>query len=110
MEAWVRCHVVEPVDALERIAHLLERSREPTYRVRAFRNAADAIRDMPRADLEARAATGKLRDLPGVGATTEAVIADALAGEVPGYLRRLESAAEEAANGPAAEAGRALRA
>ena len=35
---------MKPVEALERIAYLLERGREETYRVRAYRGAANAIR------------------------------------------------------------------
>lgn len=34
---------IEPVDALRRIAFLLERSRAGTYRVQAFRNAVDTV-------------------------------------------------------------------
>lgn len=81
---------MEPVEALERIAYLLERMREPTYRVRAFRNAAASVRPLSRAELEERAAGGRLRALAGVGEKTERVIIEALAGEVPSYLARLE--------------------
>jgi len=35
---------MEPVDALERIATLLERSRAGRYKEEAFRRAADAVR------------------------------------------------------------------
>jgi putative hydrolase len=81
------------IEVLERIAYLLERGREPTYRVRAFRTAAATLRQLPEGELEQRAASGRLRDLPGIGETTERVIVEALAGDVPGYLRHLESEA-----------------
>ncbi|HVE47783.1 MAG TPA: PHP domain-containing protein [Acidimicrobiales bacterium] len=97
---------MEPVEALERIAYLLERMREPTYRVRAFRNAAATIRPLSRADLEARAASGRLQGLAGVGEKTAQVIAEALAGGVPSYLARLEGELP----GPDDGAGMALRA
>lgn len=42
--------------ALREIAFLLERGNAPTYRVRAFRNAAAAAER--RADLDQRAAAG----------------------------------------------------
>ncbi|MGH7621327.1 MAG: PHP domain-containing protein, partial [Gemmatimonadaceae bacterium] len=35
---------MHPVAALDRIGYILERTREPDFRVKAFRNAADAIR------------------------------------------------------------------
>lgn len=75
---------------MERIAYLLERGREETYRVRAYRGAAGAIRDFDDDDLRRLAAEGRLRSLPGVGEKTEQVIREALAGDIPGYLRKLE--------------------
>jgi putative hydrolase len=97
---------VEPIEALTRIASLLERRREPRYRVQAFRRAAIAIRDVPVEELRHLADRGRLRDLPNVGDTTAAVIVEALAGMTPTYLERLEQDVTE----PGSDAGNAVRA
>ena len=95
-----------PVAALRRIAFLLERGREDTYKIKAFRAAAAAILPLPDEEVRRRAEAGTLTDLPGVGASSARVIADAALGVLPDRLRRLEQ--EHA--GPLAEGGRELRA
>ncbi len=58
--------------------------------MRAFRSAASTLAELGADGLRERATTGRLRDLPGVGQTTEAVVLEALAGGVPSYLKKLE--------------------
>ena len=94
-----------PVAALRRIAFLLERSRAETYKVKAFRAAAETI--LPLGDeVEQRVADGTLRELPGIGASTAEVIEAAVQGRMPARLAKLE----EEAGGPLVEGGAAIRA
>ncbi|MEU6644207.1 PHP domain-containing protein [Saccharomonospora sp. NPDC046836] len=82
---------MDPVKVLRQIALHLERSEEPSYRVRAFRRAATVVAELPEGELETRINQGTLTALSGIGKTTAAVIVDAVQGREPAYLTDLAS-------------------
>ena len=98
-----------PVATLRRIAFLMERQREETRRIEAFRNAARTILPLAEDDVRRRAAAGTLTELPGIGPSTAAVITDACNGVVPERLVALERTAGPLARGGEERAGPAAR-
>ncbi|MGW6728228.1 PHP domain-containing protein [Nocardia sp. NPDC055029] len=82
-----------PVAALREIAFWLERDRAQTYRVKAYRRAADVVAGLTEAERAARASAHSWHELPGIGPKTAAVIEQAWTGAVPDYLADLRKAA-----------------
>jgi putative hydrolase len=95
-----------PVAALRRVAFLMERGREETRRVQAFRKAAATILPLPADEVAERVEAGTLTELSGIGPSTAAVIESAVRGEVPERLAKLEATYA----GPLTQGGREIRA
>ncbi|GIG60033.1 PHP domain-containing protein [Longispora fulva] len=84
----------DPVADLLAIAFALERAGEASYRVKAFRRAADVVADLAGDELSRRALDGTLTKVPGIGEVTARCVAESLAGEEPVYLRRMLATAD----------------
>ncbi|MFF2271619.1 PHP domain-containing protein [Agromyces sp. NPDC058136] len=84
---------MDPVAALEEVAFLLERDRASAFKSKAFRKAAEAIRGLSPEEVADRVADGRLKRTPGIGDSSLAVIAEAVAGGVPERLAALRSSA-----------------
>lgn len=81
---------MQPAEALERIAYLLDRAREKPYRVRAYLRAAEVVKALARDELAARVVARTLTDLDGIGPKTAAIITEVATSGSTAYLATLE--------------------
>lgn len=80
-----------PVAALREVGFWLERSRADTYRVRAYRRAADALAALDVDDLAVLAETNAWSSIPGLGAKTAAIARTTASGQLPDRLGTLRN-------------------
>ena len=97
---------MDPVEALNEIAYLLERSLASSFKTKAFRGAAQVLAKIGSEEVVAQAKSGELAKTKGIGGTTFEVISQALDGQVPDYLTNLR----ETTGQPLTAQGIALRA
>jgi putative hydrolase len=80
-----------PEQALRRVVHCLDRMHDTGFRAKAFTRALDVVRTTPADELAERASRGTLTELDGIGDSTARVIVEALDGQVPAYLDKVEA-------------------
>jgi putative hydrolase len=97
---------MDPLEALNEIAYLLERDLASSFKTKAFRTAAGVLAAIPENDRANQVANGQLSKTRGIGGTTYEVIRQALDGQTPEYLADLRARTAE----PLTTDGRALRA
>ena len=83
-----------PEDALARIVHCLDRAHIGGFKTKAWSGALARVRATDPDELAARARHQTLTDLPGIGDASARAITEALAGETPSYLVKLEAETE----------------
>ncbi len=86
------------MSALREVAFWLEREHAKTYRVQAYRHAADVVAGLSEAGRRERHRTGTWTELPGIGPKTAAVIRESVDG-TPAYLEELRESAEPIGRG-----------
>ncbi|NOJ59153.1 PHP domain-containing protein [Arthrobacter sp. 260] len=96
---------MDAVEALNEIAFWLERQTAPTFKIKAFRNAAAILGELSPGEIAARARDGRLKRMKGIGARTFEVVSQAVGGQVPDYLAELREHAAQ----PLATGGQELR-
>jgi putative hydrolase len=100
---------MSPIDALRRVCFLLERGRESSYRIDAFRRTIEAITLVGDDELRERVEAGTLKQIKGVGDSSAAIIGQAVLGVVPAYLTTVEEKHGEPLTRDGAELYAALR-
>jgi DNA polymerase (family X) len=83
-------HNVEIAEAFNRLADLLEIEGANPFRVRAYRNAARTLQDLPRSAAAMLAAGKDLSELPGIGKDLAGKIAELIG---TGHLTLLDEVA-----------------
>ncbi len=79
-----------PLDALDRVVHLLDRDLAPAPKVRAFTRASEIVAGLEEKELDSLVAEDRLQELVGIGPSTGSVIVQAHRGQIPDYLAELE--------------------